>query len=150
MEADIMNMVLHLMENMQTVGVSAEEFDGLLDQLKADPDSLLSDIRSVSLTKAFDAKQASRLVAAIGSISPFDQVEAAVMLYDSLINKDSFNLVLAVFPEPADRDNVCHRLGVIRNSDGSFKHLPQRMRRLGGDSFTGIGFVAAAGGDNHK
>jgi len=150
MEAEIMQMVLHLMENMQEVGVGSEEFDGLLQLLEEDSESLLSDIRTVAMTKAFDAKQASQLVAAVGGISPFDQVEVAVMLYDSLINKDSFNLVLQVFPDAGDRDNICHRLGVIRNADGSFKHLPQRSRRLGSSATASIGFVAAAGGDTHK
>ncbi len=150
METEIMQMVLHLMDNMQEVGVRPDEFAGLLQLLEEDSESLLSDIRTVALTKAFDAKQASKLVEAVGSISPFDQVEVAVMLYDSLINKDSFNLVLEVFPEAADRDNICHRLGVIRNADGSFKHLPQRSRRLRNSATGSLGFVAAAGGDAHK
>lgn len=145
-----MQMVLHLMDNMHEVGVGQKEFNGLLQLLEDESESLLSDIRTVALTKAFDAKQASQLVSAVGNISPFDQVEVAVMLYDSLINKDSFNLVLHVFSEPADRDNVCHRLGVIRNADGTFKHLPQRSRRLAASATASIGFVAAAGGDSHK
>ena len=148
MEDEIMETVLHLMDNMKAVGVGKTEFHALLDALGSNPDTVLSDVRTVSLTKAFDAKQASTLVSRIGTISPFDQMEAAVMLYDALISKHSFNLVLDVFEEDADRDNVCHRLGVIRNPDGSFKHLPSRSRVVQADATPPV--AAAASGGGHK
>ena len=150
MEEDIMGTVLHLMDDMKAVGVSEAEFASLLQALADDPDRLLEDVRSVSLTKAFDAKQASTLVARVGELSPFDQLEAAVLLYDALINKHSFNLVLDVLEEDADRDNVCHRLGIIRNPDGTFKHLPKRAKvvreHLAADRPAAAAAAAAAAG----
>lgn len=155
MEEDIMGTVLHLMDDMKAVGVSEAEFASLLQALADDPDRLLEDVRSVSLTKAFDAKQASTLVARVGELSPFDQLEAAVLLYDALINKHSFNLVLDVLEEDADRDNVCHRLGIIRNPDGTFKHLPKRAKvvreHLAADRPAAAAAAAGGGGSaTHK
>lgn len=45
-------------------------------------------------------------------------MEAAVIVYGSLMNKDSFPLVLSCFPDPADRENVCHRLGIRIDDTG--------------------------------
>ncbi len=46
------------------------------------------------------------------------QIEVAVLLYDSMINNDSFHLILNEFEEPADRDNICHRLRRVVGPDG--------------------------------
>ena len=47
------------------------------------------------------------------------QVEAAVLLYDALLNKASFAGLLQEFDDKADRDNVCHRLGLTVAPDGT-------------------------------
>jgi hypothetical protein len=55
----------------------------------------------------------------IGEISPFDQMEAAVIVYGSMLNRESFPLVLACFAEPLDRENICKRLGIVVDASGS-------------------------------
>lgn len=79
----------------------------------------LAVVRQMSLTRSFDVKQAVQLVKAVGVLSPFDQIEAAVLLYSRVLNPDSFHLVLACFEDLGDRDNIMHRLGVVVQADGS-------------------------------
>lgn len=125
-EAVVMGAVRALMAQMDSRGVPDGEFATLLATLNslADDGGELGDaaaldaVRQMALTRAFDARQAAQLVSAIGRISPFEQVEAAVLLYNSLLHKESFGLVLSCFPDPADRDNVAHRLGLSVDDAG--------------------------------
>lgn len=125
-EAAVMTAVRSLMAQMDSRGVPDGEFATLLATLNslADDGGELGDaaaldaVRQMALTRAFDARQAAQLVSAIGRISPFEQVEAAVLLYHSLLHKESFGLVLSCFPDPADRDNVAHRLGLSVDDAG--------------------------------
>ena len=80
--------------------------------LLEDGDKALTAVKQVALTRQFDIKQATEVVNTIGELSPFEKVEAAVIMYNCLINKDSYNLILDCFPVAADRDNICHRLKV--------------------------------------
>ena len=40
-------------------------------------------------------------------------------MYHSLLNQDSFTLVLQEFEDTVDRDNVCHRLGIEVDGEGN-------------------------------
>lgn len=122
-EAEVMLAVRRLMKDMSSRGVTDEELNTLLATLNSlteegNADQVLSMIRQLAVTRAFDIRQAVQLVQAVGAISPFDQVEAAVILYSSVMNKESFPLVLGCFDDAADRDNICHRLGIAIDDAG--------------------------------
>jgi hypothetical protein len=114
----------------------------------ADEERSLSSIKQIAMTRQFDLKQATEVVRIVADTSPFDkvcfhprhpchvaidvdalvhalalyvtlQLEAAVILYGSLLNKASFPTLLQEFDDPADRDNVCHRLGLVAAPDGT-------------------------------
>lgn len=119
LEAVIMNTVRALMQKMKDKGIPDVQFQQLVTLLGEDPDQAMAKVKQVAATREFDIKQATRLVATVGELSPFDKIEAAVLMYPTIMNKDSFGLVLNEFTDPADRDNVCHRLGITVGEDGS-------------------------------
>lgn len=110
MEETIMSQVVSLMADMDARGVTSEELHALQANMEEDPDHALSMLRQLSLTRRFPVRDAMDLVRRVGDLSPFDKVEAAVVLYPALIDKNSFKLILEEFGEEDDRDNVCHRL----------------------------------------
>jgi len=136
MESVIMSTVQELMRNMKAKGIPDVQFQQLLQVLKEDGDAAIAAIRQVAASHEFDIKQACRVVEAIGELSPFDKIEAAVLMYPTLMNKDSFTLVLNQFPDDADRDNICHRLGVTVDESGAIvehgKHNAARDKPAGG------------------
>lgn len=100
-------------------GMPAASFEQLLKVLTEDGDKALEAVRQVATSHEFDIKQACRIVETIGELSPFDKIEAAVLMYATLMNKDSYTLVLNQFEDKADRDNICHRLGVSVDESGA-------------------------------
>lgn len=126
-ETALMSVVTTLMAAMQHQGISAADFEQLKVML-ADEDKCLDALRQIALTRRFDLKQATEVVRLVGIASPFDKVEAAVLLYDALLNKASFHNVLNEFPDVPDRENVCHRLGLITGPDG-VTLIQQKIRK---------------------
>jgi len=119
MESVIMATVQELMRNMKAKGVADVNFQQLLKVLTDDGDKALDAVRQVAASHEFDIKQACRIVETVGELSPFDKIEAAVLMYGTLMNKDSFTLVLNQFEDAADRDNITHRLGVSVDESGA-------------------------------
>ncbi|RYG54680.1 hypothetical protein EON66_06820 [archaeon] len=122
-EAAVMNSVQALMSKMDAHGVPDAEFRALLETLTRLTEDDMGDyalqvMRQMSLTRTFDVRQAREMVITIGSVSPFDQIEAAVLLYDKVMNKESYPLVLACFDDATDRANICHRLGITIDGKG--------------------------------
>jgi len=116
-----------LMTDMSRRGVDDAELVQVTSAIELDPDRAIAGLRQLALTRRFDAKQARSVVAQIGEVSPFDQVEAAVILYPALMNAESFHVVLGAFEEDDDRANVCLRLGldveaVMRGAIGVPRH----------------------------
>ena len=52
------------------------------------------------------------IVQIIGREDPFEKFEVACFLYDHLINKESYQMVINCFEDQIDRDNLIHRLGI--------------------------------------
>jgi hypothetical protein len=127
-ERCVMGAVRALMGRMEVKGVDAKEFPGMLQCLTglADDgltDSALAAVKQMALGRAFDARQATALLNALGAMSPFDKVEAACALYpDSLLHPSTFAVILRdSFDDAGDRDNICHRLGLRITDDGSIE-----------------------------
>jgi hypothetical protein len=129
LEGDVMSSVKRLMADMDARGVSEEEFVTIRSLVTEDADGALAAIRSAAVARAFDAKQASELVTLMGEYAPFEQLEAAVALYPSLLNPASFKVVLDVLGAE-DAENVRYRLGIKVDSEGNIIESRQTKRVL--------------------
>lgn len=98
--------------------MSELEFTSLLSSIASDPDNAGSAARTAASTRKLTSHQLAQLVRAVREAAPFDAVEVCVALQPRMINPDAFQLVLNEFPDDADRDNICHRLGLA--PDGKF------------------------------
>ncbi len=117
-EKTIMRTVRALMAKMHTSGLSDDELKMLLAQIHDFPDAALASLKQMTLTRTLDVRQAVAVVQEMAKVSPFDNVEAAVVAYAAMMTPESFHLVLDTFAEPADRANVCHRLKIEVDAAG--------------------------------
>ena len=92
--------------------IDDDEFHALLCAVKMDPDSARTAVETFSVSKQFTAHQAASLVGTVQQVAPFETMEVAVLAHGRMLQPDSFQLVLNVLDTDADRDNVCHRLGI--------------------------------------
>jgi hypothetical protein len=127
-ESHVMGSVRTLMDRMEARGVGPAEFATMLGVLTGLADDGLTDhalgmVKQMALGRAFDARQATALLQALGSISPFDKVEAACALYpQSLLHPSTFAVILAdSFEDQGERDNIAHRLGLRVTLDGAIE-----------------------------
>jgi hypothetical protein len=60
----------------------------------------------------FLAKQGMELMQLVAPLAPFEKHDLAILLYNRILNKDSYQLIINVFPDKVDRDNLIHRLGL--------------------------------------
>ena len=126
-EQRLLAAVRMLMTDMSRRGVDEAELLQVTSAIDLDPDRAIEGLRQLALTRRFDAKQARSVVAQIGEVSQFDQVEAAVILYPALMNAESFHVLLGAFEDDDDRANVCTRLrldleAVMRGAIGVKQH----------------------------
>jgi hypothetical protein len=135
-ERSLMGSVRALMGRMESRGVSAKDFSALLAVLRslaADglTDHALSTVKQMALARKFDARQATELVNALGSLSPFEKMEGCCALYPgALLHPASLpTLLLDCFEDPTDRENVCHRLGIVVSADGAIVEAPTASSR---------------------
>lgn len=91
-------------------------------------DHALPVVRQMALGRAFDARQAQQLLAALGE---FDRVEACCALFPgALLNPSALPQLLAdAFADPQDRANVCDRLGIAIGADGAVASAPTNASR---------------------
>ena len=127
-ERQVMGAVRALMGRMDARGVGAAEFPRMLAALTSLADDGLTDqaltaVKQMMLGRAFDARQATALLDALGELSPFDKVEAACALYpDALLHPSTFPVILGdSFEDPGERDNIAHRLGLRITADGNIE-----------------------------
>ena len=127
-ERQVMGAVRALMGRMDARGVGAAEFPRMLAALTSLADDGLTDqaltaVKQMMLGRAFDARQATALLGALGELSPFDKVEAACALYpDALLHPSTFPVILGdSFEDPGERDNIAHRLGLRITADGNIE-----------------------------
>jgi hypothetical protein len=131
LEAALMGAVRRLLGSMRARGVGAAEFAALvaaLPALAADglTEHALDALKQMALGRAFDARQAAALLSALGTVSPFDKIEAACALWpDALLHAEALPAVLAdAFDDPLDRENVLHRLGLTVTEAGGVAAAP--------------------------
>jgi len=69
-------------------------------------------VTQFSISRVFLAKQAVELIQLVGPLAPFERMDLAEMLYDRILNKESYQLVVNAFEDQGERDNLTHRLKV--------------------------------------
>ena len=135
-ERALMASVRRLMGRMESRGVGAPAFAALLDCLRslaADglTDHALTAVKQMALGRSFDARQATELVNTLGALSPFEKIEGACALYPgALLHPASLpTLLLDCFEDAMDRENVCHRLGIVVSQEGAISEAPTASSR---------------------
>ena len=114
-----MEMVQKLMVDMNQRAISKREFAILLDsifegdgntQLELREDWMMIIDQFTSSGRCFLAKQGMELLIKVGPLVPFEKFDLACLLYDRIINKNSFQLLVNTFENAHDRENLVHRL----------------------------------------
>lgn len=112
-----MDMVQKLMVDINQRAISKLEFSILLDsifedgnetQLKEDWMTIIDQFTSTG--RHFLAKQGMELLFKVGPVAPFEKFDLACLLYERIINKNSFQLLINTFEDEHDRENLVHRL----------------------------------------
>lgn len=152
-ESALLDAIQRLMGRMALRGVPDALFTQLLATLQLLSDEghsehALQAVRQMALGREFDVKQAVVLVNLIGTVSPFDKVEAAVALFPCLMSLQSYGVLLtSCFEDAGDRDNVCHRLGLTIGGAGKVQLHPagEGAKRLAARDAAAAAAAASAG-----
>jgi hypothetical protein len=131
-EDTTMSTVLDLMSAMEKEAISKDQFQSLLTLIYDKDNDTLTDtwmhaIETCSITRLFLAKQAMELMILISPHAPFEKFDLACLLYERILNKDSFHLVINTFDNIIDRENLIHRLNLNKNK---FKSNDEDIKKL--------------------
>lgn len=110
-----MSTVQKLMVDINQRAISKPEFAALQSTLFDENNNLREDWMTVinqftTGGRLFLAKQGMEILIRIGTVAPFEKFDLACLLYERIINKDSFQLLVNTFPDEQERDNLIHRL----------------------------------------
>ena len=107
---------------LHPAGIDNPAFDALLTEVKHKG---VAAVRTQS--RAFTSHQAVQVLQSIEH--DFEKIETAAVIYDKLINKNSFQLVLNEFSNKADRENLCVRLHINFQENGITADCPDGLNR---------------------
>jgi len=120
LETLIMATVRHLIADMEIKALSNKDFRTLVDSVVSDGqlnDTWKTTIEQFALGRLFVAKQCIELLQLIRETTMFEKLDLACFLYEHIINKESFQLVINGFGESIEeKDNLIHRLGLNKKS----------------------------------
>lgn len=127
-----MSTVQKLMVDINQRAISKAEFAVVQNTLFDAQNQLREDWRSVieqftSGGRLFLAKQGMELLLRVGSVAPFEKFDLACLLYERIINKDSFQLLVNTFPDEIERDNLIHRLKLSTEVVKDCAILPEKL-----------------------
>lgn len=115
------------MADMERSVVSSADFRVLKSLLVCDgvlQENWMETLKQFTAGRSLIAKQAMDIIQLIENDAPFEKFELACYLYEQMINKDSYQLVVNCFPDEADRENLIHRLKIKKiasaNSNNNF------------------------------
>ena len=129
-----MSTVQKLMLDINQRAISKEEFIALQWSIFNANSELREDWKSVidqftSGGRLFLAKQGMELLIKIGTLAPFEKFDLACLLYERIINKDSFQLLVNTFPDEQERENLIHRLKLNKEMVTNCVILPEKSER---------------------
>lgn len=122
LEQLLLENVKKLMKVMESKGIDNPAFDALLSEVRHKG---VAAVRTQS--RAFTSHQAVQILQSIEH--DFERIETAAAIYDKLINKNSFQLVLNQFSNKADRENLCVRLHINFQENGISTDCPDGLNR---------------------
>jgi hypothetical protein len=115
----IMGTVQNLMKDMDgKVAINKEEFSTLVKCIFEEGGQDLKDnwlvlIDQFTCTgRYFLAKQGMELLTLVKPYAPFEKFDLACLLYNRIINKESYQLLVNCFEDEQERDNLIHRLRI--------------------------------------
>lgn len=123
-EDAMMKAVKRLMSDMEVKAMSKFEFDMLLSSIHEEDGSLVDDwmriVDQFTSSRRLIGKQAMELVSAVDSQSPFDKMELICLVFDRVMNKESFQLVINSLEDIVERENIIKRLQADKKIDANF------------------------------
>eukprot|EP01038_Epipyxis_sp_PR26KG_P011750 gene11750-15722_t len=120
-EDTTMSTVQKLMKDINQRAISKAEFHLLIENLfESDKQTLKENWFEIiqqftAGERCLLAKQGMDLLVRIGSLAPFEKFDLACFLYDKIINKDSFQLLVNTFDDVIEKENLIHRLKLNKN-----------------------------------
>jgi hypothetical protein len=129
-----MSTVQKLMVDINQRAISKAEFTALQSTLFDENNNLREDWRTVieqftTTGRLFLAKQGMELLIRVGHVAPFEKFDLACLLYERIINKDSFQLLVNTFPDEIERGNLIHRLKLSHEVVKNCVILPEKAER---------------------
>jgi hypothetical protein len=130
-EDTTMSTVQKLMVDINQRAISKQEFAILQNTLFDENQHLRDDWMTIinqftTGGRSFLAKQGMELLIHIGNVAPFEKFDLACLLYERIINKDSFQLLVNTFPDEQERDNLIHRLKLNKDIVKNCTILPEK------------------------
>jgi hypothetical protein len=120
-EDTTMSTVQKLMVDINQRAISKQEFTALINALYDEGGEVLKENwlqivdQFTTGGRLFLAKQGMELLMRIGSLAPFEKFDLACLLYERIINQNSFQLLVNTFEDPQERENLIHRLKLNKN-----------------------------------
>lgn len=113
-EDAIMSTVRHLMSEMDKHAMTKREFSELMttifDHAGKLHENWMKTIDQFTTNRYFLAKQAIRLLSMIGNEMSFEKLDLACLVYERMMNKDSFQLIINSLEDLIEKENLIHRL----------------------------------------
>ena len=115
-EDTTMSTVQKLMVDINQRAISKQEFSQLIATIFDESGETLKENwlqiidQFTSSGRLFLAKQGMELLLRVGTAAPFEKFDLACLLYERIVNKDSFQLLINTFDDIHERENLIHRL----------------------------------------
>uniref|UniRef100_A0A7S2S214 IRS-type PTB domain-containing protein n=1 Tax=Rhizochromulina marina TaxID=1034831 RepID=A0A7S2S214_9STRA len=158
LESITLKSVKLLMKDMEAVAVSKQDFlvlKGLLlhmqQEQSMDPDerkaSWLSAVRTFAANRQYTCDQGTELVRMaydVPEMDSFNLLDLAMYLWDSTLNRDSFQLILNVLGDHDTRHNAIERICMHYPHDKSAQLLKANCHDVGGGLTGGAAIVSSS------
>ena len=115
-EEATMATVQKLMIDINSRAISKQEFNTLIQSIfQEDNEQLQEDwlstiVQFTSTGRLFLARQGMDLLLRVGPLVPFEKFDLACLIYEKMIDKSSFQLIINTFDDEHERENLIHRL----------------------------------------
>lgn len=120
-EDTTMSTVQKLMVDINQRAISKQEYNSLISTIFDETGETLKENwlqiidQFTSTGRLFLAKQGMELLLRVGTAAPFEKFDLACLLYERIVNKDSFQLLINTFDDVRERENLIHRLKLNTN-----------------------------------
>jgi hypothetical protein len=122
-EETTMSIVQKLMVDINQRAISKVEFAALIESVFDKERKELKDNWMLTIEqftaggRKFLAKQGMELLLKIGKLAPFEKFDLACLLYEKIINKNSFQLLVNTFEDEKEKENLIHRLKLMKSQN---------------------------------